>query len=344
MTTYQFTPNESGDLFNFTSGIGITDASGNTICDFPPNSTSKVNIKELKKNIEDYDISALKPGTVINLYNYDFGQENDRDNWHLASTNGWDIGSLNYCSNKTFWELWEEACQEFNLDWRSLPTNKTYSFIMHHPEIHFIGDKIRLWNIGEENPQLSQVPQPNSLSLTVNNMLKNCRNGVNSYFKQPNNPLIFGYILKHKTERKVYVLYSDLWSIFKKCIFRKIYNPQDKTPEEKRLYIALRTYLHLNHKMFIVKNFLSPLVNDVNEIRQTIDRLVDEIIADYQFPGEKIAEITQTFISQIKNEISMDNNSLHVVVRQFVLDPRRVNFLFDNWHKIKAITKEQQQN
>lgn len=349
MSHYTFKPSssESAEEYLFKGGNGIYKGSV-LIAEFPPIPSPDFRESRLVREWANYIVTPLIPGSVVSIYWHEYepeDPESPRNGFHMASTNGWDIGHMNFCSDKTHWEIFDEVCATVGFDWRAvLDKSKTYSFIYHHPEIHFIGNNkyIYLLHTNDTTNDLygyGVLPVESIGEEKYAVLKKRCQDAIHT-FRDSTDATVFGYIFHHKTKNQTFILHSSLWKALLKCVFRKIYQPQEKTPLERRRYIAIRTYMILYHRMMVIRGLLTPLAPDIAVIRQKIDVLVETIVAEYRFPPQDASStppIVRHFIDRITDDICPDNDKLAEVARSTVLTPKNLNYVFDHWEEICAL-------
>lgn len=101
----------------------------NKILSFSP--PKAINIEEFQKK---YDISECYAeefieGTMINVF-----YNNDSNNWEITTKSSLGAKVKFYNSNKTFADMFYEACNFCNLNINNLNKNYCYTFILQHPE------------------------------------------------------------------------------------------------------------------------------------------------------------------------------------------------------------------
>jgi hypothetical protein len=108
------------------------------IVSFAPQKSVNYNNFIVENEFEDCEITEYIDGTMINIfYNYEKMNENDEltPGWEFCTKSN--IGAkcrYNLDTQKTFYEMFLEACIEEKLDFDILNKKCSYSFVLQHPE------------------------------------------------------------------------------------------------------------------------------------------------------------------------------------------------------------------
>jgi hypothetical protein len=108
------------------------------IVSFAPQKSVNYNNFIVENEFEDCEITEYIDGTMINIfYNYEKMDENDEltPGWEFCTKSN--IGAkcrYNLDTQKTFYEMFLEACIEEKLDFDILNKKCSYSFVLQHPE------------------------------------------------------------------------------------------------------------------------------------------------------------------------------------------------------------------
>jgi hypothetical protein len=174
-------------------------------------------------------------GTMINLF-YNEEQCDDGD-WEFATKSNIG-GRFSFCKgeeeNKTFREMFLEACNEAHLDFDMLNTDYSYSFVMQHPENHMVS------NINEINLYLVRV------------------------YKIDNDKLIV-----HEVERTEYI--NDLKA--KTCLLYPVEMDVDDYDKTISLYASMNTSWNIMGITFVHKKnrirakVRNPVYEEVKKLR-----------------------------------------------------------------------------
>lgn len=285
----------------------------------------------------EYVVREINDGTMITLYYY-------QDAWHLASTNGISVGSLISLGNKTYRQVLDECLAKYpDFSFDKLNKNHSYTIGFRHPEYHPCKPSTEAWFIQSydtTNKKVSHtsdigIPEQKIVEITMENILKNAHNADATFIA--NNTVIFGYVLRHKTNPMGRTSNLIIESSMMKWLKQFVYNDKEGRLNAKandyvgatnRLkYVALKSYLNLqNAKIFI---YLFPQYQQIHTI---ISYFITELAKSIKTNDERYKKITDVVVPQIVeyNKINVKSKIRESILREFLRNETFTDIYYDH--------------
>lgn len=314
------------------NGVVLEYPTWNILAMPPPLINSKFRIADVAKHISEYTIYKINDGTTVTLYYY-------KDEWCMASTNGFDISNYKWIGDKSYRELFDEVAllyPDFNLD--TLDRNYCYVIGFRHQVMHpLLSEVNRMWYIMSYdlnlinkadiiNYRVLNIGLPEQSVFTTNKIRKNdivkilCANNKHALqrYKQScggNTPNInYGYILRsdslpnHLECNSDIIMESSLLNKLKQMIYNVRPTALELNNTNRMFYIILQNYLGYESNHEFMKLF-PQYTTEYNRIDTVMTALINEVITRLRvwkqtvFQDEsKLSKLATVIANKIKNE------------------------------------------
>jgi hypothetical protein len=344
----------------------VYDADNGDILAMPPPVLCKaVNRKFLEKHLSEFTIYSASDSSILTLYH-------DGSSWCISTKHGIDISASKWTSSKSWKELLDEALTKYNIKIDQLNTDVSYTFALHHPDVHPYLDKpsdvyvIKMWHQELHSmyncEYVANVPVQTEVVFPP---VVECQDAINSSVRSMTNQekvdfmltasraslttsrsTNMGYILRCKTNK-----YIDVYieSFLKQRISNLIYNISNMeyferiAPEARMDFIILKAYFKTRYKDHDVLKMFPNWSTKFNAIGKLINEIVDKVLLIYRKSAVNTDDTSDRLAKFFYDEISKKNpvdpfvSDAISIIKDHVLDNRKLQIVWSvmvetNWY------------